>query len=87
MPSKQEAVRKILETHIVFNRLPIEDLNALEEFFEVEKYQAGDVIVERGEAMDGIRERFGATSIFRAASLTPGAQLFRRAGMIGGHEA
>jgi nucleotidyltransferase/DNA polymerase involved in DNA repair len=40
-----------------------------------------------GEAMDGIRERFGATSIFRAASLTPGAQLFRRAGMIGGHEA
>jgi ATP-binding cassette subfamily B protein len=54
MPSKQEAVRKILETHIVFNRLPIEDLNALEEFFEVEKYQAGDVIVERGEAMDGM---------------------------------
>jgi hypothetical protein len=38
------------------------------------------------EAMDDIRERFGKTGIFRAASLTPGAQLFQRANMIGGHE-
>lgn len=39
------------------------------------------------DAMDRVRERYGATALFRAASLTPGAQLFRRANMIGGHEA
>jgi DNA polymerase IV len=46
---------------------------------------------ERQEALnraaDHIRERFGKTSLFRASSLTPGAQLFHRAGKIGGHEA
>ncbi len=40
-----------------------------------------------GRAMDTIRERFGHTSLFRASSLTPGAQLFERATKIGGHEA
>lgn len=46
---------------------------------------------ERQEALnraaDDIRERFGKTSLFRAVSLTSGAQLFHRAGKIGGHEA
>lgn len=39
------------------------------------------------DAADDIRRRFGPTGLFRAASLSPGAQLFRRAGLIGGHEA
>lgn len=39
------------------------------------------------QAADQLRERFGKTSIFRAASLTTGAQLFQRADKIGGHEA
>lgn len=38
-------------------------------------------------AMDNIRDKFGATSLFRASSLSSGAQLFNRAKMIGGHEA
>jgi len=38
-------------------------------------------------AMDEIRNRFGITSLFRASSLTSGAQLFERANKIGGHEA
>lgn len=38
-------------------------------------------------AVDHVRERFGKTGLFRAVSLTPGAQLFQRAGKIGGHEA
>lgn len=36
---------------------------------------------------DLLRERFGKTAIFRASSLTPGAQLLQRAGKIGGHDA
>ncbi len=35
---------------------------------------------------DLIRTRFGKTSLFRASSLKPGAQLFQRAGKIGGHD-
>lgn len=37
--------------------------------------------------MDTVRNRFGATSIFRLSSLSPGSQLFERATKIGGHEA
>jgi len=37
-------------------------------------------------AVDLVRARFGKTSIFKAASLQPGAQLFQRAGKIGGHD-
>ncbi len=37
-------------------------------------------------AVDRVRERFGKTSIFTASSLKPGAQLFQRAGKIGGHD-
>ncbi len=37
-------------------------------------------------AADEIRGRFGPTALFRAASLTPGGQLFNRAELIGGHE-
>ncbi len=38
-------------------------------------------------AMDLVRAKFGRTSLFRASSLTAGAQLFDRANKIGGHEA
>ena len=37
--------------------------------------------------MDEVRQRYGKTGLFRAVSLTPGAQLFPRAARIGGHEA
>jgi DNA polymerase-4 len=37
--------------------------------------------------IDNLRQRFGPTCIFRASSLTPGAQFFARATKIGGHEA
>lgn len=37
-------------------------------------------------AADQIRGRFGKTSLFRGASLKTGAQLFDRAGKIGGHD-
>ncbi|MBM4235267.1 MAG: DNA polymerase IV [Firmicutes bacterium] len=36
---------------------------------------------------DQVRERFGKTSLFRASSLRPGAQMLQRAGKIGGHDA
>ncbi len=36
--------------------------------------------------VDLVRERFGKTSIFRANSLSPGAQFFQRSGKIGGHD-
>jgi DNA polymerase IV len=39
------------------------------------------------KTVDMVRERFGKTSLFRAASLKTGAQLFARAGKIGGHDA
>ncbi len=38
------------------------------------------------EAAGQVRKRFGKTSLFRAASLKVGAQLFERAGKIGGHD-
>ncbi len=36
---------------------------------------------------DLVRERYGKTSLFQGSSLTGGAQLFQRAGKIGGHDA
>ncbi len=39
------------------------------------------------KTMDLVREKYGKTSLFRASSLNPGAQLFQRAGKIGGHDA
>ncbi len=38
------------------------------------------------EAVDLVRERFGKTSIFKAASLSSGAQFLQRADKIGGHD-
>ena len=46
-----------------------------------------DIKDRLSDTMDMIRERFGPTGLFRAASLTAGARLFDRAGKIGGHEA
>ncbi len=37
--------------------------------------------------MDRVRERFGAAALFRAVSLSPGAQFFQRVNLIGGHRA
>jgi len=37
-------------------------------------------------AVDRVQERFGKTSIFRASSLSSGAQFFQRAEKIGGHD-
>jgi len=42
---------------------------------------------EIGKVMDGIRNRYGKTAIFRASSLLPAGLLFDRATKIGGHEA
>lgn len=39
------------------------------------------------KAMDSIRNRYGAASIFRLSSLTSGGMLFDRVAKIGGHEA
>ncbi len=38
------------------------------------------------ETIDTVRKRFGKTSIFKAASLTAGAQFLQRADKIGGHD-
>ncbi len=56
---------------------------------EIQLSLLGDSSRERAlaGAMDRVRERFGAASLFRAASLSPGAQLFQRANLIGGHRA
>ncbi len=47
-------------------------------------YRSGEEALTR--AIDRVQERFGKTSIFRASSLNPGAQLFQRSGKIGGHD-
>ena len=48
------------------------------------RYEQEEALIK---TMDLVRERFGKTSLFRASSLQPGAQLFQRAGKIGGHDA
>ncbi|MDW7729723.1 MAG: DNA polymerase IV [Dethiobacteria bacterium] len=47
------------------------------------RYDQEEALVK---AVDLVRERYGKTSLFRASSLNPGAQLFQRAGKIGGHD-
>ncbi len=60
----------------------IDDTNLQLKLFEdVEKKLA------LSKTMDKIRERYGTTALFRAASLGSGGQLFDRANKIGGHEA
>lgn len=84
-------VQRLFRTH--WDGRPIRavgiSLGALVERRPVQLSLTGDR--ERREALnravDQVRERFGKTGIFRAVSLAPGAQLFQRAGKIGGHEA
>ncbi|MGD0088854.1 MAG: peptidase domain-containing ABC transporter [Planctomycetota bacterium] len=54
MPTKHEAVRKVLDTHFIFSRLTVEGKRGLEPLFDVEQYNAGDVIAEAGQPMSGI---------------------------------
>ncbi|MFO7952419.1 MAG: DNA polymerase IV [Bacillota bacterium] len=51
---------------------------------KLSEYQQREETLTR--AVDRVQERFGKTSIFRASSLNPGAQLFQRSGKIGGHD-
>ncbi|MCY3019246.1 MAG: peptidase domain-containing ABC transporter [Planctomycetota bacterium] len=54
MPTRHEAVRKVLDNHFIFSRLTEEGKRGLEPLFEVEQYNAGDVIAESGQPMTGI---------------------------------
>ncbi|HOJ83718.1 MAG TPA: DNA polymerase IV, partial [Bacillota bacterium] len=54
--------------------------------YQLSLFNRREITDALSDAMDGIRERFGPTALFRAASLTAGGQLFTRAGLIGGHE-
>jgi ATP-binding cassette subfamily B protein len=54
MLTRHEAVHKVLDTHFIFSRLTEEGKRGLEPLFEVEQYNAGDVIAERGQPMTGI---------------------------------
>ena len=54
MPTRHEAVRKVLDTHFIFSRLTEEGKRGLEPLFEVEQYNAGDVVAESGQPMTGI---------------------------------
>jgi subfamily B ATP-binding cassette protein HlyB/CyaB len=54
MPTKHEAVRKVLDTHFIFSRLTEEGKKGLEPLFEIEQYNAGDVIAEVNQPMTGI---------------------------------
>ena len=54
MPTKHEAVRKVLDSHFIFSRLTEEGKRGLEPLFDVEQYNAGDVIAESGQPMAGI---------------------------------
>lgn len=54
--------------------------------YQLSLFNRREITDSLSAAMDEIRERFGPTALFRAASLTAGGQLFTRANMIGGHE-
>ena len=54
MSTKQEATRKILNTHFLFSGLAEPDKRGIEELFEVEKFPAGTVIAETGAPIGGM---------------------------------
>jgi ATP-binding cassette subfamily B protein len=51
---KREAVRHLLQSHILFSLLPEQDKRALEPLFEMRDYPANQVIVEQNTPMDGL---------------------------------
>lgn len=53
--------------------------------YQLSLFNRREVTDSLNSALDQIRERYGPTALFQAASLTPGGQLFARANMIGGH--
>lgn len=63
-------------------------LTGLTGYRQLQLYQSDRLRREEALVMaaDQVRERFGKTSLFRAASLNPGAQFLERAGKIGGHD-
>ncbi len=54
MDAKQEVVRYLLQSNILFNALPEADQRALEPFFEVRDYPANAVITEQDTPMDAL---------------------------------
>lgn len=54
MDVKQEAVRYLLESHIMFNTLSSSEKLALEPLFEVHTWEMDNQIVKQGEPMDGM---------------------------------
>lgn len=54
MATKQEEVRRILDTHFIFSPLSPTDKRAIEDLFEIEKYPAGTAIAEAGRPMTGL---------------------------------
>lgn len=85
------AVQQLFRQH--WDRKPLRtvgvSLTGLSEYRQMQlafscRYEQEEQLIK---TLDLVRERFGKTSIFRASSLKPGAQLFQRAGKIGGHDA
>ena len=54
--------------------------------YQLSLFNGRETVDSLSAVMDEVRERFGPTALFKAASLTAGGQLFTRAGMIGGHQ-
>lgn len=54
MDPKQEAVRQLLQNHILFSLLPEGEKRILEPLFEMRDYQANQVIAEQNTPMDGL---------------------------------
>lgn len=86
-----EAVLKLFREH--WDGKPVRSVGmAVTNLEEDEIYQMSlfeDRIKQRnlGYCMDSIREKYGSTSLIRAASLTHAGQVHQRVTKIGGHEA
>ena len=65
MATKHEAVRKVLNTHFIFSRLTEEGKTSLEPLFELEKYNAGDVIAEVDQPMTGVYSVYSGSVRFK----------------------
>ncbi len=54
MISHREAIRYVLDTHIMFNILPDYDKERLEPLFELINFEENDLIADQGEPMDAM---------------------------------
>jgi ATP-binding cassette subfamily B protein len=66
MPTKQEAIRQVLDKHFIFNVLPEKTKQAIEPMFEVETFAPGDVIATPGAVMPGFYAIYSGTVRFKA---------------------